>query len=69
MTKFQNWLKGYKMYLMLLAYAAFVLITGHEPAGAEGVIAGFDNEAVEKALTAAVIAAGKAAWNRRAESN
>ena len=65
----QDWLKGYKTYLVLLAFAAFVLFTGQEPPGTPGAVLGFSPEAIEKAMLAAVMIAAKAAWNRYTESH
>lgn len=69
MSTVQDWLKGYKTYIILIAYAALVLITGKVPEGTEDAVAGFNMEAIEKSLLAAAFGTGKAAWNRYTESH
>jgi len=68
-SRTQNWLKGKKTYLALIALCAFALFNGQLPEGSEEAIGGFDPEAIETALWGAVVGAIKAAWNRQAESN
>jgi hypothetical protein len=64
MKKWQEYLKGYKTFILLGAYIIYVLVSGEDTIVAGHTIEGMDPEAIQKALIAGVIVTLKAWANR-----
>jgi hypothetical protein len=64
LKKYQEYLKGYKTFLLLGAYIIFVLVSGEDATVAGHTIEGMDPEAIQKALIAGVLVTLKAWANR-----